>query len=110
MTAEEAGKGSGSKAGGGTSKPSGPGKASMPAPSNMAAFRATLWTNLDQVHTFFYKYLMSSGLKSVVCSVVDFFLYEQSPRSLEMPLPCYVHSSLTVYTVLINNPFIRLLS
>jgi len=49
VTAEEAGKGSGSKAGGGTSKPSGPGKASMPAPSNMAAFRATLWTNLDQV-------------------------------------------------------------
>ena len=23
----------------------------MPAPSNMAAFRATLWTNLDQVST-----------------------------------------------------------
>ena len=26
-----------------------PGKVSMPAPSNMAAFRATLWINLDQV-------------------------------------------------------------
>ncbi|XP_023320324.1 conserved oligomeric Golgi complex subunit 5-like [Eurytemora carolleeae] len=45
--ADEAGKG-GSK-NGGASKGGGPGKASMPAPSNMAAFRATLWTNLDQV-------------------------------------------------------------
>ena len=46
--ADEAGKG-GSK-NGGASKGGGPGKASMPAPSNMAAFRATLWTNLNQVY------------------------------------------------------------
>jgi len=45
-TAEEAGKGS--KVGGAT-KAAAPGKAAMPAASNMAAFRATLWTNLDQV-------------------------------------------------------------
>ena len=50
--ADEAGKG-GSK-NGGASKGGGPGKASMPAPSNMAAFRATLWTNLDQVSNPFY--------------------------------------------------------
>lgn len=50
--ADEAGKG-GSK-NGGASKGGGPGKASMPAPSNMAAFRATLWTNLDQVSNRFY--------------------------------------------------------
>ena len=44
--AEEAGKG---RSGAG-SKPAGPGKASGLAPSNKAAFRATLWTNLDQVN------------------------------------------------------------
>jgi len=44
--AEESGKGVKTNP---SPKPTGPGKASMPAPSNMAAFRATLWTNLDQV-------------------------------------------------------------
>lgn len=43
--AEEAGKGSVRS----TGHPHGPGKASGTAPSNKAAFRATLWTNLDQV-------------------------------------------------------------
>ena len=50
--ADEAGKGGSKNVG--ASKGGGPGKASMPAPSNMAAFRATLWTNLDQVSNPFY--------------------------------------------------------
>jgi hypothetical protein len=45
-TADEAGKAGG---GGGGGAKSGPGKAAMPGPSNLAAFRATLWTHLDQV-------------------------------------------------------------
>ena len=49
-TADEASKaGSGGGGGGGGKIGGGPGKAAMPGPSNLAAFRATLWTHLDQV-------------------------------------------------------------
>ena len=53
--AEEAGKGSSRT---GKTAGFGPGKATGPAPSNKAAFRATLWTNLDQV-ILFYKALLT---------------------------------------------------
>lgn len=33
----------------GTKTKAGPGRATMPGPGNMAAFRATLWTNVDQL-------------------------------------------------------------
>lgn len=33
----------------GTKTKAGPGRAAMPGPGNMAAFRATLWTNVDQL-------------------------------------------------------------
>ena len=49
-TADEASKAGSGGGGGGVGKiGGGPGKAAMPGPSNLAAFRATLWTHLDQV-------------------------------------------------------------
>ena len=45
-TAEES---SGSSAGGTAGRGAGPGRAAMPGPGNMAAFRATLWTNVDHL-------------------------------------------------------------
>jgi hypothetical protein len=51
-TADEAskgGSGGGGASGAGGKSGGGPGKAAMPGPTNLAAFRATLWTHLDQV-------------------------------------------------------------
>merc|ERR1719495_2646813 len=50
----------------------GPGKASMPGPGNMAAFRATLWSNidnlLDSLHTHMVKMF---HLQRLLCKKVD---------------------------------------
>ena len=50
-TAEESSSSSGGGKGtGGTNgRGAGPGRAAMPGPGNMAAFRATLWTNVDHL-------------------------------------------------------------
>ena len=57
----------------------GPGKASMPGPGNMAAFRATLWSNidslLDSLHTHTVKMF---HLRRMSCKKVDPMTHQPS--------------------------------
>ena len=51
----------------------GPGRASMPAPGNTAAFRATLWTNLEKLMDQIY-----SACGQVCISKCDQYQYQNS--------------------------------
>jgi len=50
----------------------GPGKASMPGPGNMAAFRATLWSNIDNLLDGLHAHMVKMfHLQRLLCKKVD---------------------------------------
>jgi len=64
----------------------GPGKASMPGPGNMAAFRATLWSNIDSLLDSLHSHMVKMfHLQRLLCKKVDPMTHQPYISSLSTP-------------------------
>jgi hypothetical protein len=64
----------------------GPGKASMPGPGNMAAFRATLWSNIDGLLDSLHAHMVKMfHLQRLLCKKVDPMTHQPYISSLSTP-------------------------
>jgi len=64
----------------------GPGKAAMPGPGNMAAFRATLWSNIDSLLDSLHAHMVKMfHLQRLLCKKVDPVTHQPYISTLSTP-------------------------
>jgi len=64
----------------------GPGKAAMPGPGNMAAFRATLWSNIDNLLDSLHSHMVKMfHLQRLLCKKVDPLTHQPYISALSTP-------------------------
>jgi len=82
----------------------GPGKASMPGPGNMAAFRATLWANIDSLLDSLHSHMVKMfHLQRLLCKKVDPMTHQ--PYISSLSTPSLVQHSWTKITAMVKESF-----
>ena len=82
----------------------GPGKASMPGPGNMAAFRATLWSNIDSLLDSLHSHMVKMfHLQRLLCKKVDPMTHQ--PYITSLSTPSLVQHSWNKITAMVKESF-----